>query len=51
MKTAIERTMMSAAKPKIAPIGRPPLSSGTHVSVPVTSPLVPPTAIGICQLS
>ena len=51
MKTAIERTMMSAAKPKIAPSGRPPLSSGTHVSVPEISPLVPPTAIGICQLS
>ena len=32
--TASESTITSAAKPKIAPIGSEPSSSGTHVSVP-----------------
>ena len=38
MMTAIESTMISAAKPKIAPSGSPPSSSGTQVSVPLIAP-------------
>ena len=39
-KTASESTISSAAKAKIAASGRPPSSSGTHVSVPAIAPLL-----------